>query len=105
MSPKKPHGKPQAAETVSGPTVTITPDSFPVGTLTVAVTGSGYTPGQGLVINFSMGPQPWLDADADGAFSIDFSPTSGFWAAGKAAVEVLEVGTLNVLATAPYEVV
>ena len=96
-------GKRRHQVTTSG-TLAVSPSVVPLNSTTVTISGSGWAPGQALIINTSMFPQPWINADSNGAFSIQYSPSGGFWGAGSAAVQALNPSTLEVLATAYYTV-
>ena len=87
-------------------TVTVSPNVVPLNSTTVTISGSGYKPYQALIINTGMFPQPWINADGHGAFSIEYSPSGGFWAAGTGYVQVLTStrNKLVVLATTSYVV-
>jgi hypothetical protein len=94
-------GKPGGGSTA---TLTVTPNQVPLGAASVTISGSGFASNQGLVINTSMFPQPWITTGESGSFSIVYSPSGTFWAAGTAYVQALNSSTMAVLATASYTV-
>jgi hypothetical protein len=90
--------------TTNTATMTVSPNQVPLGATSVTISGSGFGANQGVVINTAMFPQPWITTSSTGSFSIVYSPSGTFWAAGAASVQALNASTMAVLATASYTV-
>lgn len=90
--------------TTTSAKLAVTPNQVPLGATSVTISGSGFGANQGVVINTAMFPQPWITTDGSGSFSIVYSPSGTFWAAGPATVQALNASTMAVLATASYTV-
>ncbi len=89
----------------SGGMCWIVPNPVPLNSTSIIISGSGFAPNSWVVVNAWFIPQPTVMTDAYGGFSIQYSPSGGFWLAGQSSVQILRPSDLAVLATCYYTVI
>lgn len=85
------------------PQMEVLPGTVPVGHTVVTINGEGFKANTDITINTSMFPQPRVTTDAEGAFSIEYVPLSGWTHVGPASVQAVDKHG-RILATAGYTV-
>ncbi len=93
-------GKPSG----SSATLTVSPNSVPLGATSVVISGSGFGPNQTVYINTWFLPQPAATADGDGFFSITYSHTFDTPGSGSMEAWVDKGNSMVRLATTTYSV-